>query len=501
MRAQVLSSAGALAMRCIVAAALHAPFALAQQATAPGPTAMPRALETSFALSAVPPYLRDSAGVYVLDPARGYVEARAGTNGFRCLVLRTEWTRPELPFRDDIFVPMCWDAAGAAALLPVDLDVAAMRARGDSPRAVYDEIMRRYADGRYHAPARAGLAYMLGPVMRTFIADTSPEPTTMIGPHFMFYAPNVTDADIGGRQQSEGPFMLSTGPHGLIFLGAGASRTQEILAQSRSLIADLCAYRSVLCIPKKRAAQPTASLPRDTLVVDSQILHEPRLINVYLPNAYRDATRRLAVLYMPDGGMDEDFPHVVRAVDALVARKAIPPTIVVGIPNTQRRRDLTGPTRVASDSAIAPQVGGSASFRSFIRDELIPVIDRRYRTTSQRAIVGESLAGLFVVDTFLHDAALFDRYVAFDPSLWWNRGALVDSTASLLAAVPKSTGPERLFVASSRDDIDSETTRFAGVLRRSAPPRLDWKFEPHPELTHATIFAALESAGLEFALR
>ncbi|HWH51873.1 MAG TPA: hypothetical protein VN651_10060 [Gemmatimonadaceae bacterium] len=250
MRAHAKSSAAAFAARCILVAALYAPLSAAQTTAAPSPTPMPRALETAFALSAVPPYLRDSAGVYALDPARGYVEARAGTNGFRCLVLRTEWTRPELPFRDDIFVPMCWDAAGAAALLPVDLDVAAMRARGDSPRAVYDEIMRRYADGRYHAPARAGLAYMLGPVMRTFIAASSPEPTTMIGPHFMFYAPNVTDADIGGRQQSDGPFMLSTGPHGLIFVGAGKSRTQEILAQSSSLLADLCAYRKVLCLPK-----------------------------------------------------------------------------------------------------------------------------------------------------------------------------------------------------------------------------------------------------------
>jgi hypothetical protein len=327
----------------------------------------------------------------------------------------------------------------------------------------------------------------------------------MIGPHFMFYAPNVTDADIGGRQQSEGPFMLSTGPQGLIFLGAGASRTQEILAQSSSLLSELCAYRSVLCVPKARAgamAPPGQStIPHDTLVIDSRVLHESRPINIYLPGAYRDATQRLAVLYMPDGGMDEDFPHIVRAVDALVARKAIPPTIVVGIPNTQRRRDLTGPTRVAADSAIAPHVGGSAAFRSFIRDELIPAIDKRYRTTSERAIIGESLAGLFIVDTFLHEPALFDRYVAFDPSLWWNHGALVDSTASLLAAMPAHAGASRLFVASSRDDIDSETTRFASALRGGVPVRLDWKFEPHPELTHGTIFAALENGGLAFALR
>src|SRR4051812_44361943 len=211
---------------------------------------MPRGLEAAYALSAARAHLRDSAGIYVLDPARGYIEARASTNGFRCLVARTEWEWPQLPFRDDIFVPVCSDAAGVAAWLPVFIDVAAMRARGDSPQAVHDEVVRRFADGRYRAPARAraGISYMLSPVMRTYIAPSSHEPTTMAAPHYMFYAPNVTDADIGGRPGGDGPFMLSTGPHGLIFLGAGKARTQDILAQSGELLTALCAYRNVLCI-------------------------------------------------------------------------------------------------------------------------------------------------------------------------------------------------------------------------------------------------------------
>src|SRR5581483_4488266 len=141
----------------------------------------------------------------------------------------------------------------------------------------------------------------------------------------------------------------------------------------------------------------------DTFTVLSRAVSEPRLINVHLPMAYQgDASRRFRVIYMPDGGMDEDFPHVVHTVDSLVALNLIPPAIIVGIPNTERRRDLTGPTRIASDSAIAPHVGGSAAFRRFIRAELLPEINRRYRTTSDRTLIGESLAGLFVLETFLH---------------------------------------------------------------------------------------------------
>jgi hypothetical protein len=234
--------------RCAVFAAAPAGFAAAQSPARPTLEPMPRALEVAYALSAAPAHLRDSAGIYVLDPTRGYVEARASRNGFRCLVARTEWAWPQLPFRDDIFVPVCSDAAGVVAWLPVFIDVAAMRARGDSPQTVYEEVMRRFSDGRYHAPARAGVSYMLSPVMRTYIGPSSHEPTTMAAPHYMFYAPNVTDADIGGRPGGDGPFMLSTGPHGLIFLGAGAARKQDILAQSRGLLDELCAYRRALCI-------------------------------------------------------------------------------------------------------------------------------------------------------------------------------------------------------------------------------------------------------------
>ena len=240
-----------------------------------------------------------------------------------------------------------------------------------------------------------------------------------------------------------------------------------------------------------------APLPAyESLSIDSRALGERRPINVHLPAAYRESGRRFPVLYMPDGGVDEDFPHVVRAVDSMIASGAIPPMIVVGVPNTERRRDLTGPTRSRSDSAVAPHVGGSEAFRRFFRQELIPTIDARYATTRERAIIGESLAGLFVVETLLREPLLFDRYIAFDPSLWWNGGALVDSTATLLSWFTPAIGAKRLYVASSRDDIRDETARLAEVLESSAPKELWWRYERRPDLTHGTIFAALESRGL-----
>lgn len=138
----------------------------------------------------------------------------------------------------------------------------------------------------------------------------------------------------------------------------------------------------------------------ETFTVDSKFLGETRRINVYIPPIYDSATKmRLPVLYMPDGGIAEDFLHVAGLVQVLTGNETMRPFLLVGIENTQRRRDLTGPTSNADDKKIAPRVGGSETFRRFIRDELMPQVKNRYRVTGEAAIVGESLAGLFVVET------------------------------------------------------------------------------------------------------
>lgn len=244
-------------------------------------------------------------------------------------------------------------------------------------------------------------------------------------------------------------------------------------------------------------APPVDSVPpHDTFSVRSQSLGELRRINVWTPPGYdRSRSTRWPVLYMPDGGIDEDFPHVVNTVDSLLKRGAIRPVIVVGIPNTQRRRDLTGPTTVKTDSAIAPMVGGSAAFRAFIRDELIPAVDARYRTTGERSIVGESLAGLFVLETFFSEPSLFTHYASLDPSLWWNDGALVKSVGADLARM--DAAPRTLYLATANyAPTIAAAERVAGDLRAASLPHLRWSYVPRPDLTHATIFRGVQADAL-----
>lgn len=218
----------------------------------------------------------------------------------------------------------------------------------------------------------------------------------------------------------------------------------------------------------------------DAFTMRSAVLNENRRINVYLPAAYTGDVR-LPVLYMPDGGVAEDFVHVAGLVQVLSGNGTMRPFILVGIENTERRRDLTGPTENAKDKTIAPRVGGSAKFRAFIRDELFPEIEKRYRTTKERAIVGESLAGLFIVETLVLEPSMFDTYIAFDPSIWWNDGKLVDEAKKRVDWLERT-----VYIATSRDGVGPAENAFVTLLRGAKDIR--FHYEAVPEEKHSTIY-------------
>jgi uncharacterized protein len=233
----------------------------------------------------------------------------------------------------------------------------------------------------------------------------------------------------------------------------------------------------------------------ETFTIDSKILNEIRRINVYLPTPYvKSPDARLPVLYMLDGGIAEDFLHVAGLVQVSVGNGTMRPFILVGVENTQRRRDLTGPTDNAEDKKIAKKVGEAEAFRTFIRNELMPEVRKRYRTTTETAIVGESLAGLFVVETFLLKPDLFDTYIAIDPSLWWNNQKLVNDAPERLRTRPKLE--KTLYVAISADKESIEIAqKFADSLAKNAPKSLVWHYEKMTDEKHSTIFhpAALKA--------
>ena len=207
---------------------------------------MPESRETRFALSAAPPHARGGATVLLLDPAKGYVASRHGTNGVSCIVVRSDW-QFEQPFRNDIYWAVCFDAEGSRTLLNDYLIAAELRARGIDSQQVHGDVTKKFGRPDYPNPSRIGIAYMIAPVMRGF---TAPEPQTMNMPHYMFYAPNVNDADIGGEGFSKQyPFVLSMNPgrDDYIIMLVGEAEKAKILGESEDLLNELCSYRSFLC--------------------------------------------------------------------------------------------------------------------------------------------------------------------------------------------------------------------------------------------------------------
>ena len=251
------------------------------------------------------------------------------------------------------------------------------------------------------------------------------------------------------------------------------------------------------------ASAPTYNDPvpeHATFTIDSKQVAETRTINVWTPPQYQTDNDSFPVLYMPDGGIvGEDFPHVANTLAALIQSKKIPPVILVGIQNTDRKRDLTGPTEVKEDKEIAPEVGKSANFRSFITEELMPEINQKYRTTNRKGLIGESLAGLFVMETFLLKPADFDFYIAFDPSLWWNAHNYDKNVEKYLGNLPdkKTT---IWFASSGTDGMSQSTQNIANALEKISPSKVAWKYSDEPKEKHNTIFRATKVKAIIWAM-
>ncbi len=147
-----------------------------------------------------------------------------------------------------------------------------------------------------------------------------------------------------------------------------------------------------------------------------------------MPDSYKNnlkSARRYPVVYLLDG--DAHFFSVVGMIHQLSSingNTICPEMIVVGIPNTDRTRDLT-PTHVVvdppyMDSSSSKTSGGGEKFMDFIEKELMPYIDSSYRTNPYKVLIGHSFGGLTVINTLMHRPKLFNAYVAIDPSMWWD---------------------------------------------------------------------------------
>jgi predicted alpha/beta superfamily hydrolase len=227
----------------------------------------------------------------------------------------------------------------------------------------------------------------------------------------------------------------------------------------------------------------------------SHLLNEKRALQVILPKGYKPGSpNKYNVLYVLDG--ETITPYAARTYSLLQGEEFLPELIIVGIPNMNlgfRERDFT-PTHVSGLS------GGANKFLAFLKSELIPYIEKTYPAKADgNTLYGGSLAGLFVLYSFVTEPSLFKSYVAVDPSLWWDHGHVNTLYADRLANLK---GLQNSLWIAGREGYPYQfmgTAAIDAILRTKAPAELTWMCVPYSNETHFSLLYKGLWDGLKFS--
>ena len=274
-------------------------------------------------------------------------------------------------------------------------------------------------------------------------------------------------------------------------------RILSVLALSLALLA---------CAPTDKPSAPDAPknpqvseplIMGQTFTIKSEVLGMDRRLTVRLPAGYKDEpNRRYDVVYVIDGGPEQDFPHIAGIAQSRDINWTFDPFILIGIETINRRYQITPKGPDTYEETLGTKPGGSDDFRAFIKNDVMPWAEGRYRTSDQNAVIGESLAGLFVVETLLKDPTLFNDYIAVSPSLWWDEMRLGKQAAADLAAMP--AGKRRLYLTMADEGglMQGGLDLLITALEAGAPTGLKWVYvERKNSESHASIYhgAALDA--------
>lgn len=246
----------------------------------------------------------------------------------------------------------------------------------------------------------------------------------------------------------------------------------------------------LLCFGTIRAQQSAKPFPFGVVdEIQSAELGEKRTLNIYLPDGYSpDSASKYRVLYLLDGSAHEDYPHMAGLVQFLGMYGIIPPTIVVGIANVDRRRDFTFPTTVQADRDWVPTGGGSAKFIRFIENELQPFVNTRYKNNGYKTIIGQSLGGLLGCEILFTKPQLFDEYILVSPSLWWNNESLLAKAAEMLKSNPDLR--KKIYVGVGADEpaeILSPAKKLIALFKKYGGAQVSWHYDCLKKEDHATV--------------
>ena len=236
-----------------------------------------------------------------------------------------------------------------------------------------------------------------------------------------------------------------------------------------------------------------------TYTLQSAVMGAERKITIRLPTGYaKEPERKYDVIYVIDGGPEQDFPHIAGIAQSRDMNWTFKPFILVGIETVQRRAEISpavvDPTLYKIGLGATP--GGSAKFRKFIAKEVKPWVEARLRTSGHDGVIGESLAGLFIVETLFEMPDLFDDYIAISPSMWWEKLKYGREAKGYLDKLPSTEKRLYLTIANEGYDHRKGILLLVDALKNDAPDSLKWTFVPQNKTeTHGSIYhgAALDA--------
>ncbi len=234
-------------------------------------------------------------------------------------------------------------------------------------------------------------------------------------------------------------------------------------------------------------------------IIHSIILNEDRKIYVYTPVNH---SQPLPVIYLMDGEM---ISLVAGIVDFLYQANQLPPMIVVGIGNYEydRARDLTTSHSLwqmdgTTDSNSWKNSGGGENFLKFIKDELMPYVEKNYNPSPDKIFFGHSLGGLMSSYCLLNHPEMFNSYIAVSPALWWDKESIFKNADLLFKN--KDFKNKTIFFSDGNEgpEFHKSVIKLQSLFQQKKITGLRYKYIPYPEETHNSELVKATQDGLNF---
>ncbi len=246
---------------------------------------------------------------------------------------------------------------------------------------------------------------------------------------------------------------------------------------------------------KSALGQTIDSIPithQQQVLIHSKAINEDRTIWIHTPPEYATSTDNYPVLYLLDGG--SHFKYVSEMVDFLSGFEVnlISKMIVVAIPNTDRGRDFT-----PIFEGKANEENGAYKFLNFIKEELVPYLDRNYRTQPYRILEAHSLGGLFGIYANEKSPNLFQASIIISPALTGDSNKVKVMT-DFTAYLKENTQPSNKFFVTIGNEDTQAVDRLHKQFRMFAPKSFQWGYKKYAEENHFSVPYKSMYDGLRF---